>query len=100
MNGCVRDVAGLIDAGDVRSCAGCGQYSAYSWDHVTAKYDNGCVERGEIAHIGASSCFEWQCGHCGANNAFKDAPILAECYTHVEPPDCDNLPAHARCMSR
>jgi hypothetical protein len=100
VSACESDLYSLIDAGDVRACAGCGEYSAHSWDHVTSKSDTGRPERGEIGHIGASSCFEWQCGHCSAYNAFKDAPILAECYTHVEPPDCDNLPAHARCSKR
>jgi hypothetical protein len=91
-------VAQLIESGDVRECAGCGELSAYSWDDVSVKPDGERFQPGEIAHIGAASCFEWQCGHCGAYNAFKDAPILAECYTHVEPPDCSDLALYARCQ--
>ena len=81
----VKDIQALIREGGIRKCAACRQLSAYAWQYVTAKpsYSRGCFSRGEIAHIGAASCFEWECGHCGANNVFRSAPILAECYTHV-----------------
>lgn len=90
------DLEQLIQSGEVRECAACGRYSAYNWEHVTAGVDSERCQSTHIAHIGTCSGFEWQCGHCGANNVFKDAPILAECYTHEEPPDCADLPEYAR----
>jgi hypothetical protein len=94
----MNNIERLVESGDVRECAACGQRSAYAWEHVTEKetYHRGCYERGEIAHIGSASCFERECGHCGANNVFAVAPILAECYTHEPPPEHSELPAHAR----
>lgn len=75
----------LIEAGDVVECAACGEHSAYAWDLVTARSEFRMdAETGQIAHVGAASCFEWECGHCGAHNVHRDAPILAEYYTHVE----------------
>jgi hypothetical protein len=37
-----------------------------------------------IAHVGAADCFGFECGHCQARNTERDAPILAECYTHID----------------
>jgi len=73
----------LLESGDLKQCAACGELSADSWNLVTAKSDfSRDAKPGEIGHIGAASCFEWACGHCGANNVYVDAPILAEVYTH------------------
>jgi hypothetical protein len=79
-------IAKLIASGDIVECAACEELSAYSFDNVTPRghYFRGCWDKGEIAHVGACSSFEWECGHCGANNVDADAPILAECYTHTE----------------
>ena len=79
-----EQLAALKEEGDVVECAACGELSAYAWQNVTEKpsYHRMCWERGEIAHVGAASGFEWECGHCGANNVDADAPILAEVYTH------------------
>lgn len=70
---------------DIVECARCGEKSAWAWGDVTAKSEYRLdAKPGEIAHIGAASCFEWECGHCGANNVDVDSPTLHECYTHRE----------------
>lgn len=72
----------------VETCARCGELSAYCWDDCTAYPDGEHTydpEPGTIAHIGTASCWEWECGHCRANNVERDSPINAECYTHVDP---------------
>lgn len=73
----------LLETGDLKRCAACGELSADSWNLVTARNDFRLdANPGEIAHVGAASCWEWECGHCGANNVEADSPILAEVYTH------------------
>jgi len=79
------DTESLIESGDIVECAACGELSAYSFDLVTARSEYRLdANPGEIAHVGAASCWEFECGHCGANNVEVDAPILAEVYTHQE----------------
>jgi hypothetical protein len=83
------NIEALLESGDIECCAACGEHSAYSWRYVTPKehhYRLG-YNKGEIAHIGAASGFEWECGHCGAHNVPEDSPLLAEVYTHVSPED-------------
>ena len=77
----------LIHSRDIVQCAACGELSAHSWDLVTEKetYYRLGWDPGEIAHVGAASCFEWECGHCGAHHVKIRAPILAEVYTHSDP---------------
>jgi hypothetical protein len=79
------DVEALKASGDIVECADCGELSAYSWRYVAEKehYFRLGFEKGEIANVGAASCFEWDCGHCGANNVPEDSPLLAEVFTHV-----------------
>lgn len=86
MNMTTEKIEALLESGDLVQCAACGEISSHSWTHVTEKetYYRLDFKPGEIANIGASSCFEWECGHCGANNVDADAPILAEVYTHQE----------------
>lgn len=75
----------LLASEDLVQCAACGELSAYSFNLVTARADFRMdAKPGEIGHVGAASCFEWECGHCGANNVDLEAPILAEVYTHFD----------------
>lgn len=77
----------LIDSEDIVQCSACDELSAYAWQHVTEKAQHFRLgyEKGEIAHVGAACCFDWECGHCGATNVEPDSPTLAEVYTHVAP---------------
>jgi hypothetical protein len=78
---------------DVEQCGRCGEFSAYCWDDCNAYGDfaDGIVPGGfvpapgTIAHIGCSSSWEWECGHCGTRWVERNSPINAECYTHVDP---------------
>jgi len=69
-----KDTQALIDSGDIEVCPACGGLSAYC--HADVDETKG------IAHIGATSCFEWECGHCHTHWTDADSPINAECYTH------------------
>ena len=60
------EVLELINSGDVVECPNCGALNAYSWE-VAEVYG--------IAHIPASSCWEWQCGECGVHWADADSPL-------------------------
>lgn len=92
-------IKGLLRTGDIRRCAACNELSAYAFEHTTQKDESlrGSFEPDEVAHIGAADAFGWRCGHCGAYNAFRDAPILAECYTHQPPLRARPVPRYARC---
>lgn len=80
------DIEALVDIGELVRCAACGELSAFSWDHVTARSESRLdANPGDIAHVGATSFHEWECGHCGANNVEIGSPLLAEVYTHVDP---------------
>lgn len=70
-----KRIAKQIEKGDIEVCPNCGGMSAYYWGYVNKPHN--------IAHIPASSSFEWQCGHCRAFITEKDSPINAECFTHV-----------------
>lgn len=82
-----QSIETLLASGALVRCAGCGELSSFSWQHVTHKqsYPRLCWQPGEIAHIGAASGFEWECGHCAASNVPLDSPLLAEVFTHVDP---------------
>jgi hypothetical protein len=79
--------AALEDA-TVLQCAACGKLSAFAWSLCDAYPDGEAIFRGmplpadKIAHIGCSSAYEWECGHCQATNVDPDSPTLASCYTH------------------
>ena len=76
----------LIESGDIVRCSACGELSALSWDYVTPKsrcYLR-CWDAGEIAHVGATSMDEFECGHCGANNVEPESPILSPANTHSQ----------------
>lgn len=84
------EIEELLGSGDIKECAGCGQLSAHAWELANAyrdeKGEGGSYyepKRGLVAHIGTASCWEFECGHCRANNVQADAPILADCYTHA-----------------
>lgn len=80
------DLETLLDIGELVRCAACAELSAFSWEHVNAQSDYRLdAKPGEIAHVGASSSQEWECGHCGAHNVEIDSPFLAEAYTHIDP---------------
>jgi hypothetical protein len=83
------DIEALVESGDIECCAACQEYSAYSWTYVTPKEHHVRLgyDKGDIAHIGACSGFEWECGHCGAHNVPEDSPLLDEVYTHVSRED-------------
>lgn len=90
-----REVEQLIETGDIVECAACEELSAFCWAYVDDQSENpgetfrlGWIP-GEIAHVGSSSCFEWECGHCGSSNVDPDSPTLAEVYTHVDPASLD-----------
>lgn len=70
----VSAVAELVRLKHVLECPVCGELSAHAWCDVDEELG--------IAHIPTASCWEWECGHCGAHLVEADAPILAECYTH------------------
>lgn len=73
----------LLESGNLKQCAACGELSADSWNLVTTRSQFRLdAKPGEIAHVGAASCWEWVCGHCRASNVNVDDPILAEVYTH------------------
>ena len=76
-------IEALIESGDLLECSQCLELSSYNSNLVTARSTFRLdAKPGEIAHVGASSCHEWECGHCGANNVDIGSPILAEVYTH------------------
>ena len=82
-----HDIEALMESGAIVECARCSELSAYAWRYVAEKpsYYRGCYDKGEVAHVGACSGFEWECGHCGANNVPHDSPLLHELYTHGSP---------------
>jgi hypothetical protein len=61
---------------DLEECPVCGGLNTYCWDDVDE-------EKG-IAHIPTASCWEWQCGHCGAHLVEAGSPPTYPCYTHAE----------------
>ncbi|MHB8698654.1 MAG: hypothetical protein ACYC9J_11615 [Sulfuricaulis sp.] len=66
---------------DFEKCLICGQISSYRGKLTD---DETGINNG-VAYIGNGSGFEWECGHCRAHHVETNAPILAECYTHVAP---------------
>lgn len=69
-------LAKLIDKGHVMRCSSCNGLSAYAWCDTDESLN--------VAHIGAASCWEWQCGHCRTHWVEADSPINSPCYTHAE----------------
>lgn len=83
------DLEALKESGDIEECCACAGLSAYSYDLVNLDpekvlFKSKGEQKSMIAHIGASSGFEWECGHCRANNVPVDSPLLHPCYTHSE----------------
>lgn len=97
----------LVEKHDIEVCPICGAYSAYANQDVNMMQINGGFKRytnqdglsdgneeytnneiltnwPNVYHIGACSCFEWQCGNCKNSFSPVDSPINAECYTHVD----------------
>ena len=80
----------LLDSGYAEQCPACGAVSAYAWEDVNycprADVDLGVPIDERIYHIGAASCFEWECGNdsCGKSWTPIDSPLTAPCYTHSE----------------
>lgn len=60
-------------------CPVCDSINAWNWQD--AERAERMLNR-EVA-ISHGSCFDNVCGHCHANFAEVDSPIMAECYTHV-----------------
>jgi hypothetical protein len=61
-------------------CACCAGLSAWNWtDAERAQWLTN-----KLVAVAWGSCWDNVCGHCGADFIRADAPILAECYTHVE----------------
>lgn len=69
----------LIESGRGERCLVCQGVSAYAWSEVS--------EEEGIAHIGTSSCWEWQCGHCGTRHVERGSPIDHPAYTHRDDDD-------------
>jgi hypothetical protein len=64
----------------LRQCACYGGLNAWTWpDAERAQW----LTDQKVA-VAWGSCWDNVCGHCGADFVRADAPILAECYTHVE----------------
>ena len=78
----------LVDSEYAEECPACGAISAYAWEDVNycplADVDEELPADERTYHLGAASCFEWQCGSCGRSWAPVDSPINAPCYTHAE----------------
>ena len=72
----MKNIQELVDNGSILECPGCGGLSAHAWEDVD--------EANGIAHIGAASCCEWQCGHCKTYWMEKGCPLDHPCYTHRE----------------
>lgn len=87
----MKELSVMLENGDIEECIVCGAYSAYAWDDVSPELSDEndiysrptAQQRNLIAHIGAASGEEWECGHCGAHHVERTSPMLAECYTHV-----------------
>ena len=80
------DVDALIANSSVIECPCCGALNAYSWLDATVDPNTGDLDQGQtiaVHHIPTCGSWEWQCGKCKTPFAERDAPILAECYTHV-----------------
>lgn len=72
----------LLHEGRAELCAGCDGVSAW------ARADEDEAEG--VAHIGAASCWEWTCGHCGLSWTPADSPLTAELFAHRPPPPADD----------
>lgn len=85
-----KDVEHLLASGDIVCCPVCGELSAFSWQDTTAYPEGEPIHRGmklepgTIAHVGACSCWEWECGHCGAHLVEVDSTINHPAYTHAD----------------
>lgn len=69
-----KRIKDLLANGSMEECPLCGYYSTYAFCDVNLRH--------YIVKIGATSSFEWQCGHCHSDWMPQDSPINAECYTH------------------
>ena len=73
-----KRIKALLDDGSLEKCPSCYGLSAYAYQDVNALHG--------IAKIGATSSFEWQCGHCRTYWMDANSPLNCEAYTH-NPPD-------------
>jgi hypothetical protein len=72
----------------LETCPVCNEQSSHCWADTTS-YDvvdhihHGMkLEPGTIGHIGVSSCWEWECPHCGSHVVDADSPLNHPAYTH------------------
>lgn len=85
-----QEIESLIKDGSIVVCPACLEMSAHAWQDSTAyeQFTDGIIpggfipSKGSIAHVGASSCWEWECGHCRAHVVDADSPLTCPCYTH------------------
>lgn len=75
----------LVLAGDIEICPACHGMSAYHWG-LCDDQEGDRPAPGTVAHIAASSTWEWECGHCHRHWVDADSPLLHPCYTHAD--DC------------
>ena len=68
-------VKALIRKGDIWVCPNCNGLSAHC--HLDVDEEHGIVK------VGATSCYDIQCGHCLRNFVDAESPINSECFTHV-----------------
>lgn len=81
-----EDVKLLILDGSIEVCPVCLELSAYAFQDTTAYDEDEDAEpsEGTIALVGASSGYEWTCGHCKSHVAEASSPINHPCYTHED----------------
>lgn len=78
----------LMEEGVIVECANCCELCSHDSDFVDEQEPGspyvvrGGWDSGQIASVDGASCFDWNCGHCGATNVDPDSPTLAEVYTH------------------
>jgi hypothetical protein len=82
----------LVLDGSIEICSACGGLSAYAWQDCTGyeEFPDGIIpggftpDKGKVAHVGAASGFEFQCGHCRRNIMSVDSPLNSPLFTHRE----------------
>jgi hypothetical protein len=86
------EIERLIENGSIVVCPVCEGLSAHAWGDTTSydQFVDGIIPggfvpaKGTIAHIGTSSCWEWECGHCKSHVVEAGSPLTDPCYTHEE----------------
>jgi hypothetical protein len=97
LEGVDDETKALVLDGSIEICPACHEMSAHSWNDANGyeEFTDGITpggfkpEKGKIAHIGTASCFEWECGHCGAHCVKRDSPINHPAYTHRDEEEDD-----------